>query len=50
MKVEQVILLPADVKMSDQFHEFILQNSMELVEDLGLPYRLLQLCSGDLAL
>ena len=50
MKVEQVIILPADVKMSDQFHEMILQNSMELVEDLGLPYRLLQLCSGDLAL
>lgn len=50
MKVEQVIILPADVKMSDQFHDFILENSMELVEDLWLPYRLLQLCSGDLAL
>lgn len=50
MKVEQVIILPADVAMSDQFHEQILQNSMEVVEDLWLPYRLLQLCSGDLAL
>ena len=50
MKVEQVIILPADVKMSNQFHDFILENSMELVEDLGLPYRLLQLCSWDLAL
>jgi seryl-tRNA synthetase len=38
------------VKMSDQFHGFILENSMELVEDLWLPYRLLQLCSWDLAL
>jgi hypothetical protein len=34
MKVEQVIILPADIKMSDQFHDFILENSMELVEDL----------------
>jgi hypothetical protein len=34
MKVEQVIILPADVKMSDQIHDFILENSMELVEDL----------------
>jgi hypothetical protein len=34
MKVEQVIILPVDVKMSDQFHDFILENSMELVEDL----------------
>ena len=34
MKVEQVIILPADVKMSDQFHDYILENSMELVEDL----------------
>jgi hypothetical protein len=34
MKVEQVIILPADVKMSDQFHDFILEDSMELVEDL----------------
>ena len=23
MKVEQVIILPADVKMSDQFHDYI---------------------------
>lgn len=50
MKVEQVIILPADIALSDQFHEQILQNSMEVVEDLWLPYRLLQLCSWDLAL
>lgn len=50
MKVEQVILIPADVALSDDFHEQILANSMELVEDLWLPYRLLQLCSWDLAL
>ncbi|MDD3868154.1 MAG: serine--tRNA ligase [Candidatus Absconditabacteria bacterium] len=50
MKVEQVVIIPEDVKMSDQYHAQILANSEELVADLGLPYRILQLCSGDLAL
>ena len=50
MKVEQVVLLPEDVKMSDQYHVQILANSEELCSDLEIPYRVLQLCSGDLAL
>ena len=50
MKIEQVVLLPEDVKMSDQYHAQILANAEELVADLGIPYRVLQLCSGDLAL
>ena len=50
MKVEQVIILPEDVKMSDSRHQQIIANSMEILDDLKLPYRLLQLCTGDLAL
>ncbi len=50
MKVEQVVLLPEDLAMSDQLHAQILANSEEVVQELGLPYRVLQLCSGDLAL
>ncbi len=50
MKVEQVILLPEDVAMSDFWHQQILQNSMELLDDLKIPYRLLQLCTWDLSL
>ena len=49
-KVEQVVILPEDVAMSDQYHAQILANAEELVVDLGIPYRLLQLCAGDLAI
>lgn len=45
MKVEQVVLLPEDLAMSDFWHQQILQNSMELLDDLKIPYRLLQLCT-----
>ena len=50
MKVEQVVLLPEDLAMSDFWHQQILQNSMELLDDLKIPYRLLQLCTWDLSL
>ena len=49
-KVEQVVVLPADEKMSEQYYRQILQNSMDILADLELPHRLLQLCSGDLAI
>ena len=45
MKVEQVVILPEDLAMSDFWHQQILQNSMELLDDLKIPYRLLQLCT-----
>jgi seryl-tRNA synthetase len=45
-----VVVLPADVALSDQWHEQILGNAEEILHDLGIPYRLLQLCAGDLAL
>ncbi len=49
-KVEQVVILPEDEKMSNEYHQQILQNSMDILDDLKVPYRLLQLCSGDLAI
>jgi seryl-tRNA synthetase len=49
-KVEQVIILPEDEKMSDQYYHQILQNSMDVLTDFELPYRVLQLCSWDLAI
>ncbi|MDR3168774.1 MAG: serine--tRNA ligase [Candidatus Peribacteria bacterium] len=49
-KLEQVVILPEDVAMSDQFHAQILANAEELLVDLGIPYRVLQLCAGDLAI
>jgi len=50
MKVEQVVLLPEDEKMSNEYHQQILQNAMDILDDLKVPYRLLQLCSWDLAI
>ena len=36
--------------MSDQYYHQILQNSMDVLSDFELPYRVLQLCSWDLAI
>lgn len=50
MKVEQVVILPEDEKMSNEYHQQILQNAMDILDDFKVPYRLLQLCSWDLAI
>jgi len=50
MKVEQVVILPEDLAMSDEYHRQILQNSMDVLDDLKIPYRVLQLCTGDMAI
>ena len=50
MKVEQVVILPENEKMSNEYHQQILQNAMDILDDLKIPYRLLQLCSWDLAI
>lgn len=48
MKVEQVVILPEDEKMSNEYHTQILQNAMDILDDLKIPYRILQLCSWDM--
>jgi len=46
-KVEQFIFCkPED---SEKLYNELLKNSEEILKKLGLPYRVLQLCSGDLA-
>lgn len=49
-KVEQVIILPADIELSNQRHEKILTNATELLDELGIPYRKLDLCTGDMSI
>lgn len=49
-KVEQVVILPEDIALSNERHDTILENALEVVRDLNLPHRLLQLCSGDLSI
>lgn len=47
-KVEQVIIDRADPDLSRQHHLAILQNSEELLQAFGLPYRVVNVCGGDL--
>lgn len=47
-KVEQVVLDVADEARSLEHHLAILQNSEELVQALELPYRVVNVCGGDL--
>ena len=47
-KVEQVIVCANDPNVSTREHEFITSNSEGLVQALGLPYRVVLVCGGDL--
>jgi seryl-tRNA synthetase len=47
-KVEQVIVGPNDEEMSRQFHHEILQNAEDVMRELELPYRVVNVCTGDL--
>jgi len=48
MKVEHIVLCKNDNKESDAWLEKMRQNSEEIVKDLKLPYRVLQICTGDM--
>ena len=47
-KIEQVVITRNDVEESRREHDFLLGNSEELVQALGLPYRVVYVCGGDL--
>lgn len=47
-KVEQYVICEADHETSVRWHETLLQNSEELVQALELPYRVLNVCTGDM--
>lgn len=47
-KVEQVVICKADEQESRAWHKKMLGYVEELLQGLGLPYRLLQCCTGDL--
>ncbi|HBI34244.1 MAG TPA: serine--tRNA ligase [Candidatus Moranbacteria bacterium] len=49
MKVEQVVLMAADEEESIKMHDAMLEISKEVHEELGLPYRVLKICTGDLS-
>ncbi len=47
-KVEQVVICKADEAESRRWHQEMIGYVEELLQGLGLPYRLLQCCAGDL--
>jgi len=47
-KLEQLVICKADHAESVKFHEEINRNFEEFLESLGLPYRRLLICAGDL--
>ncbi len=47
-KVEQVVICRNDKEESKHWHRKMLSFSEEMLKRLGLPYRLLQCCTGDL--
>lgn len=49
MKVEQVVLCAAETEESNKLQEEMVALSKELHEDLGLPYRQLKICTGDMS-
>lgn len=48
MKVEQVVICKADIYESEKWLEALREISEELLQDLKLPYRVLNICTGDM--
>ena len=48
MKIEQVVLCSANLEESDNILEELRENVQEILEELQLSYRVLQICTGDM--
>ena len=48
MKTEQFVICKNDVKESEKWHKKLLQISEEVLQDLELPYQVLEVCTGDM--
>ena len=49
MKIEQVVVAPADIEKATALQEEMVGISEEMHRELGLPYRKLQICTGDMS-
>ncbi|MDD2766547.1 MAG: serine--tRNA ligase [Candidatus Moranbacteria bacterium] len=49
MKVEQVVITTADMSSVDALQDEMIAISEEMHQELGLPYRKIQICSGDMS-
>jgi seryl-tRNA synthetase len=48
-KVELVKVVEGDVEVSEKAHQDLLADAEEIAKRLGLPYRIVQMCTGDLS-
>jgi len=49
MKVEQVCICTANIEEAEKIHQEMVEISQELHEELKIPYRKLQICTGDMS-
>jgi len=47
-KVEQVVICENDAEQSAKFHEEIRANAESVMQAIGIPYRVVKVCTGDL--
>jgi seryl-tRNA synthetase len=47
-KIEQVVLCENNLETSREWHEKMLNYTEELLQDFGIPYRVLLMCTGDM--
>ena len=48
MKTEQFVICKNDIKESEKWHQTLLKISEEVLQDLELPYQILDICTGDM--
>jgi seryl-tRNA synthetase len=48
MKVEQIVICRADIEESNSYLEEMRETSEEMLKELRLPYRVLQICTADM--
>lgn len=48
LKVEQYIICQNDFEVSNKWHQTLLQTSEEIMQELNLPYRVVECCTGDM--
>ena len=48
MKTEQFVICKNDIKESEKWHKRLLEISEEILSDFELPYRVLEVCTGDM--
>lgn len=48
LKVEQVVICKSDVNEAESWHEKLREISEEILQELKLPYRVVNICTGDM--